>query len=366
MRIVLSGYYGFDNAGDEALLTAISNSLRAVDKTFEITVLSGNPARTAMVHGVRAVSRINPLVLIRELSRADLLISGGGSLLQDVTGPLSIPYYLGIVVLAKLLGTRVVFYAQGVGPVNRKLSRYLIKLVANRVELITLRDHESARLLSSIGVYRPPVHITADPVFSLRPTAEEVLQAEPYLAQLGLQKERGIIGISIRPWDTFSDRQIASLLDRVAELGHPLLLIPLQHPVDLEYSLHIKTLMKSPVTIAESQFSSTGLMGMISHLRLMIGMRLHSLIFAACVGTPFEGISYDPKVETFLKQFNKSPLFGGEAFNPDLAVGKVEQALSDRDRDSAIILKQAADLKEKADRNATLVLRVVKGELPVE
>ncbi len=364
MRIVLSGYYGFDNAGDEALLTAISNSLRAVDKTFEITVLSGNPERTAMVHGVRAVSRINPLVLIRELSRADLLISGGGSLLQDVTGPLSIPYYLGIVVLAKILGTRVVFYAQGIGPVNRKLSRYLIKLVANRVELITLRDGESAELLKSIGVYRPPVYITADPVFSLRPTEEEVRNAESYLAQLGLKKDQGIIGISIRPWETFSDRQIAELLDRAAELGYPLLFIPLQHPVDLEYSLRIKNLMKSPATVVESQFSSTGLMGIISHLRLMIGMRLHSLIFSACVGTPFEGISYDPKVEAFLKQFNKSPLFDGQAFDPELAVAKLEQALSDRDRDSSLILKQAADLKEKADQNAILALRAAKGELP--
>ena len=362
---MLSGYYGFDNAGDEALLTAISNSLRALDETFEITVLSGNPERTATVHGVRAVSRINPLVLVRELSRADLLISGGGSLLQDVTGPLSIPYYLGIVVLAKLLGTRVVFYAQGIGPVNRKLSRYLIKLVANRVELITLRDHDSARLLKSMGVNRPPVHITADPVFSLRPTEEEIRKAESYLAQLGLRKEQGIIGISLRPWDTFSDLQIAGLLDRVAELGHPLLFIPLQHPVDLEYSRRIKTLMKSPATIAESQFSSTGLMGIISHLRLIIGMRLHSLIFAACVGTPFEGISYDPKVETFLRQFNKSPLFGGDDFNLELAAGKVEQAVSDPERESSFIRKQAASLKEKADQNAILALRVLKGELPV-
>ncbi len=79
MRIVLSGYYGFDNAGDEALVTAISSSLRAVDGTLEITVLSGNPGRTAIVHGVRAVSRVNPLILVRELSRADLLISGGAA-----------------------------------------------------------------------------------------------------------------------------------------------------------------------------------------------------------------------------------------------------------------------------------------------
>jgi len=362
MRIVLSGYYGFDNAGDEALLTAISNSLRAVDTTLEITVLSGNPARTAVVHGVRAVSRVNPLVLIRELSRADLLISGGGSLLQDVTGPLSIPYYLGIVMLAKLLKTRVVFYAQGVGPVQRRFSRWLIKLVANQVELITLRDTQSAQLLKSIGVDQPPMSVTADPVFSLRPARDEVRQAESYLTELGLQKNLGIIGISMRSWNTYADQKMARLLDKLAELGHPLLLIPLQHPVDLEYSLRIKELMKSPVTIAETQFTSTELMGLISHLKLLVGMRLHSLIFAACVGTPFEGISYDPKVETFLKQFNKKPLFGNGDFNPDTVVEMVNQTISSPDNDSSLILDQVADLKAKADHNARLVLSIVTGE----
>ncbi|MGE5543500.1 MAG: polysaccharide pyruvyl transferase CsaB [Bacillota bacterium] len=367
MRIVLSGYYGFDNAGDEALLTAISNSLRAVDTTLEITVLSGNPARTALVHGVRAVSRVNPLVLTRELSRADLLISGGGSLLQDVTGPLSIPYYLGIVVLAKLLKTRVVFYAQGVGPVQRKLSRWLIKLVANQVELITLRDNESAELLRSIGVCRPPVSVTADPVFSLRPTKEEIRQAESYLIELGLQKDQGIIGISIRNWNIYTEHKIAQLLDKLAQSGHPLLLIPLQHPVDLEYSMRIRQLMKSPVTIAETQFTSTGLMGLISHLKLLVGMRLHSLIFAACVGTPFEGISYDPKVETFLKQFNKKPLFGNEDFNPEVVAWRLNQSISNPDNySSSQILNQVAELKEKADQNAMLVLKVLKGEQPVQ
>jgi len=359
MRIVLSGYYGFDNAGDEALLTAISNSLRAVDATTEITVLSGNPERTAVVHGIRAVSRVNPLVLVKELSRADLLISGGGSLLQDVTGPLSIPYYLGIVVLAKLLNTRVVFYAQGVGPVGRRISRWLIKLVANRVDLITLRDAASAELLRAIGVHRPPMSVTADPVFALRPAAEEVSRAESYLNDLGIDKNQGIIGVSIRYWNTFSDQQMARLLDKLAEKGHPLLLIPLQHPVDLEYSYQIKRLMKSTVTIADAQFTSTELMGLISHLRLLVGMRLHSLIFAACVGTPFEGISYDPKVDTFLRQFGKTPLFDSAGFNLQAVVDRVNQAIISRDDKASIILEQAAELKEKADQNARLVLSVV-------
>ena len=42
-KILISGYYGFANAGDEAMLTAIIESLRQVEKNVELTVLSGNP-----------------------------------------------------------------------------------------------------------------------------------------------------------------------------------------------------------------------------------------------------------------------------------------------------------------------------------
>ncbi len=152
---------------------------------------------------------------------------------------------------------------------------------------------------------------------------------------------------------------MARLLDKLAESGHPLLLIPLQHPVDLEYSYQIKALMKSRVTVAEAQFTSTELMGVISHLRLLVGMRLHSLIFAACVGTPFEGISYDPKVETFLRQFGKTPLFDSASLDLDAVAVRVNQALSGHDDRASIILAQAAELKEKADQNARLVLSMV-------
>lgn len=360
MRIVLSGYYGFDNAGDEALVTAISSSLRLGDESLDITVLSGNPQQTARNHGVRAVSRVNPLVLIKELYQADLLISGGGSLLQDVTGPLSIPYYLGIVVLAKLMKTPVVFYAQGVGPVNGRLGRWLIKVVANRVELITLRDAESAQFLDKIGVNRPPVWVTADPVFSLQPGTEELAEAKAYLNSLGLDQNQGILGISLRSWSDFSDRQISLFLDSLSESGTQLLLLPLQHPADLEYSRRINRLMKKPAAIAEKPMNSTQLMGLISHLSALVGMRLHSLIFAACEGIPFEGISYDPKVETFLQIFGKDPLFSDDNFDPVVAAQTAIDSIAGYSAQSAGIEQQVTHLKEKADQNAHLVTQMLK------
>ncbi len=80
MKIALSGYYGFDNAGDEALLSAITSSIKRLSPSANFVVFSGCPERTAALHGIRAVYHKNPWQVFRELLDADLLISGGGSI----------------------------------------------------------------------------------------------------------------------------------------------------------------------------------------------------------------------------------------------------------------------------------------------
>ena len=176
MRIALSGYYGFDNAGDEALLSAITSSIRKITPQADFVVFSGSPARTTARHAIRAVNYLDPWAVGRELNRCDLLISGGGSIFQDVTSWRSLPYYIAVVALAKLLGKTVVFYAQGVGPIQRSISKFLMRLVANRVDLITVRDEKSKQLLLDLGVTLPPLRVTADPVFSLQPNLEDEAQ----------------------------------------------------------------------------------------------------------------------------------------------------------------------------------------------
>ena len=91
-RLVISGYYGFGNAGDEAMLAAILEAILEVVPEADITVISGNPRHTAEKHGVKAVGRFDVTGIFNAIKRCDLLISGGGSLLQDVTSNRSLDY----------------------------------------------------------------------------------------------------------------------------------------------------------------------------------------------------------------------------------------------------------------------------------
>lgn len=352
MKIVLSGYYGFDNAGDEALLTAISGALHALAPAAELVVFSGAPERTAERHGLRAVYYMSPPAVWSELWGADLLISGGGSIFQDVTSWRSLPYYISVVSLAKLFRKPVIFYAQGVGPINRPFSRWLMRLVGNRVDMITLRDEASREYLLEMGVTRPPMRVTADPVFSLEAADPDAEELQAILAAL----ERPAVGVAVRHWEALEGYQpeLARYLDELTERGYDILFIAMDWPEDLEAARGVEALMRQPARVLEQQLGSREHLALMAHLDLMIGMRLHALIFAASQGVPVGGISYDPKVEAFLQSLEQPPLpldyEGMKAqLDPLLAGGSQRE-----------ILKQwALERREQADENARLALSLV-------
>lgn len=119
-RILISGYYGFDNAGDDSVLFGIIGSLKKQIPNVELAVLSNTPEDTQRLFGISSFNRWKIGTIIQEIKKSDLLIMGGGSLLQDATSPRSVIYYLGIAMIAKILRKPVIFYAQGIGPITKK------------------------------------------------------------------------------------------------------------------------------------------------------------------------------------------------------------------------------------------------------
>ncbi len=304
-NVVISGYYGFNNAGDEAILHSIVSSLKNLaakrGEKLRFTVLSADPSHTARCYGVEAVGRQNLLQIIRVLIRADAFISGGGGLLQDSTGRgFSIPYYLGLVALARLLGKKVVFYAQGIGPVKKGFNRLLMRLVANRASLIAVRDKSSQKELTRLGVNHPPVVVTADPVFLLEPE-DASGRAAQFIKKIPENKR--VIGISVRSWhneeETLYELSVAAdILAR--DLSAVTVLVPMHYPDDLDVAEKLAGLMKSETYVLRENLTPQELLALFSRFDLVLAMRLHALIFAAVAGVPMLGIGYDGKVDALL------------------------------------------------------------------
>ena len=174
--IVISGYYGLGNSGDEALLKSIVNDLRKISPDITVTALSGNAQMTERKYNISTVGRFNIFSVFREMKKARMLISGGGTLIQDATSTKSLMYYLAIIFLAKKLGLKVMLYANGLGPIKDK-NIPMVKYVLNKVDLITLRENISFEEIKRCGITKPEVCITADPAFNLVPGTEEKANA---------------------------------------------------------------------------------------------------------------------------------------------------------------------------------------------
>ncbi|MDR0863206.1 MAG: polysaccharide pyruvyl transferase CsaB [Oscillospiraceae bacterium] len=297
-RVVMSGYFGYGNAGDEAILQAVHSAIESCASErvkLEITVLSRSPQATREMYGFTAVSRFNVLRVVRVLRRGDILVFGGGSLLQDQTSTRSLLYYVNIIRLAKLLGARVILYANGIGPVTRPANRRRVARVVSRADVITLRDGVSARELRDMGVKNELI-VTSDPVFATRPPdvtqrAASYLPSSPYVA------------VSIRESRENPDfpARVARLCDRIAAEQHrEILLVPMQHPADLAVSREVARLMTQPCSVLETRLSPSQLMEVFARADFAVAMRLHALIFSARAGTPAYGIDYDPKVAAYL------------------------------------------------------------------
>lgn len=289
--ILVSGYYGFGNLGDEAILAALCRDLSALGfSRNELVVLSGNPKQTEAEHGVRALPRYNLAQLWRALGQARCLVSGGGSLLQDVTSRRSIPYYLGVVELALLRRVPVVMYGQGLGPVTSPALRRWVGRAFRRATAISVRDEGSVHFLANVGVPKERITLTADPVFGW----ERSWSAEPATRRLL---------INLRPyaqWEGQRKLWVSHIRLWIQE-GWAVEFVPLG-PGDGELGRFLQA--ELPELEIHPQLSLESCSKVLRGAAVFLSMRLHGLIFGALQGCLPLGLNYDPKVEAISAQLD--------------------------------------------------------------
>lgn len=349
-KIVISGYYGFKNLGDEAILAGITSLLKKKKKEFKITVLSSSPQETAELYNINAVSRNSVIQISAALAEADLFISGGGSLLQDVTGNFSVLYYLGLAWLAKIQGTKIVYYAQGAGPLTKKWSRKLTAMTLNRFELLGVRDRNSKNFLENIGV-KKEIELTVDPVFALY---------DPLNNKRQQIKGKTEVGISVRPWSVDYIDELAAALNKFAESKNvKYILFPMHQGADDEISRSLKEKLNVESEICNLPAAPAAALKKFNQLDLFVGVRLHSLIFALLNQIPLLALSYDPKIEGLMAELDYLPLIKLQNLKADVAADKLESIFSERYRLRKKLGEFLKDKKIASENFAELVLEEV-------
>ncbi len=360
--VVISGYYGFRNNGDDTLLMSIISELRAKKLDIDIVVLSKNPAETERIYNVRSVSRENIVSIIKEIKNTRLLISGGGTLIQDGTSTKSLLYYLFIIKTAELLGKKVMLFANGIGPLGSKYNRTLTRRILNKTDVITLRDKMSADELADIGVTEPNIYLTADPVFVLDDGGEDV---DAVMAENNIPTEKPLLLVSVRPWkllkDDFCDI-LAKACDYAAEkYGLYPVLLPMQLSRDTALSAKIRAKMHMPCAVIRKENDVKKLLAIYKNTGLCIGMRLHTLIYSAVSCVPMVGLVYDPKVSGFLDYIGVDNCIDAEDVTLELLKDAVDRALKEPDVERVKLAERREMLKNKALLNTELAIGLLDG-----
>jgi polysaccharide pyruvyl transferase CsaB len=253
--------------------------------------------------------------LLRVMRPADVFILGGGSLLHDRSGLRSLLHVLDEIWIAKLLGRRTALYAIGVGPLRRRLARWLVALSARACDLITVRDAGSMRLLAEIGVPAGRIHLVADPALLL--TARPVLPACLGLPEGAFATMKtdtvGLFLLDDMPVDRARRTQIiseiAGALDRLRDqFGWRFMFLPMMSERDDDDRIIARAIAtqmqhRDAAIMIEQTFEPEEMLWLAGRFHLNIAMRLHGLLFSLAMETPALALIYDPKVANAVEDF---------------------------------------------------------------
>ena len=363
-NILISGYYGFDNIGDESILRTLITSLREKIPDCRLTVLSHNPASTREKYGVEAVERMSPGAILRAVRRCDMLISGGGSLLQDVTSSKSIHYYLFIIRLAKLLGKKVFIYSQGIGPIDHAFNRRATARALKKADGIVVRDERSAKLLEQIGLPQERIVITADPVIRMKRPDRTV--GREILARAGIKKDgRLTVGWAIREKNRDSTfvREITECIRWLREnYDAESVLIPFHYEEDREVCSVIAERTNGAAKCLSEKYLSEDMLSIIGNMDVLVGVRLHSMIYAAIMGVPIIGVSYDPKCTAFLNSVGLDSLSTRESFSAEAFKAEFARVLETGKEQTAAVAENMRRLQKKLDTNEEMIRDIMEGQ----
>lgn len=375
-KIVIHGCTGLKNSGDEAILQTIIQQYGA---EYDLTVISRDVAYTSRMHsGVRVIP--DETNACREAIRqCDLFLLGGGGLLQDETTIFNVSVWLKYLKYAIKQGKKVCIYANSIGPVKWNYNRYLVKKYLKRADLITLRDRESAQLLKELGIERQ-VHVTADPVFSLQWQDAQVQRTEeseyvciairhwfdiiPFIPVKICNK----LGLRSRKNQQRYDRYVQTMADVTEyinkELGCDVVFTTFLYGRDDRVAEDILARVRHSerhnTILTDEYLTPENILRVLTGACFLIGMRLHSVIYAMRTHTPMVIIDYSAKVRSMAKLNHLSEYcVDVNTMNAEAVIDAIQRVSEQKEAFEKTLKTQEKQMQEQEKKNKELLQKLM-------
>ncbi len=284
-KVMLVGYFGFGNAGDELLCDTFIRRFALDFPDFDISILDRR--QMAAEGRISLVPRSDLLQVVEELISCRALVVPGGGVLQSATSSLSLAYYLSLITLARVCGARTFLPAQGLGPypgtgIFARLLRGWLGFELGRATFLSVRDGESAAIACGL-TGKEAVPVCPDLVF---------LNEKARLDRERRKKGTLRLGAVIRSSVPGSVRIAADLIGMQKDMEN-LELVPVAFQPEED-----EKVWKSVGWAGEVIYAADPLEA-FADFDIVVSMRLHGCIVSTCLSIPWVGIAYDPKVSAF-------------------------------------------------------------------
>jgi polysaccharide pyruvyl transferase CsaB len=287
-RLLVLGYYGFGNFGDELILSAVQDELASIECEAAFVVNAPSQYASPVCPRHKLVDRHSPTAMRAAVRECDYVMLGGGGLIQDVTSWRSSLYYLGIAILAALHNKEILSYAQGVGPVRRSWIRRVVRSVFGRMVLIDVRDDASRDLLLDCGVRTHDICVSSDVGLAYL----VALRGEPAAATRGASH----IVACVNERFGWTAEETASFLDCLgSQSGARLDLVVLFPSADLAFTRAVQNRLLTPSELIVSP-QPLELLDLCGSASLTVAGRYHMAAAAVAARSPLVALAYDPKV----------------------------------------------------------------------
>ncbi|MDD5086387.1 MAG: polysaccharide pyruvyl transferase family protein [Candidatus Nanoarchaeia archaeon] len=401
-KIIMACGDGSFNLGDEAVIASFLRNIRLLDKDIEVIVFSCNPEKTKEMHGIKSIkldmsgfSLLRNLPkMIKKFKKMDLLVWGGGNLVTDAPSQLYTPFHLFKIFLAKIMKKKVAVYAVGVGQVKSRFTKFIVRKVLSKADLITLRDEESKKILEKLGI-KNKMYSFVDPAFDLKPAEKNkatkiiksygINEKKPMVAfvprRVFHRKQGSIIPVKYRIKLGLIDdknkakfeklkKTLAMAADYMVEtIDANIVFIPMQmleeqQQQDEKISKEIISMMdhnEKAFVINSYNHKVQELKAVYGLMNLIVGIRFHAIVLGAGMGIPVLSLHYSEKGERLTKKLNLQDYsVPVDDVQYKILKEKIDKIVSDKEKVAKSINKKSEELKKKAKSNVNLIYDMIK------
>lgn len=315
MKILISGWYGFKNAGDELLLDVFLEK----NKRHEVTVLTQGEIPTnkalSVYHadlfrgdsgGIKQWITGKTYPVLKAILQTDLFVLGGGGIVRESGNFTNLKRLLDEIWLCNLLGKKTFIYGVSIGPIQSERGFKMIQKALLKCDYITVRDEKSISYLEKFGIDKSKYQMVPDPGFISLPNEHSQLKS-PVLKKQVSEGDLIPIFFALGLIDDGNDlswlEPFARALDRINEVtGKSFIALPFRYIGenkidDVFIGKEVRKKLKSScLSVHEQELDHVELSAVMKYSSCVIAVRLHSMILAIANETPFVAVNYDTKV----------------------------------------------------------------------